>query len=621
MVNFGLLVQPAVARAQAGAVCDMSAQIVSKTAVEAGGQTYFIARLTDGSMVYLNTAYRPVSNAATVREISAIDEVAGISEKAQTGHATTLASGWQQQIANAQSALASHLGLTGLDFATKVLGMAAATAVDAFMTGGASLPADLPMDAKDAATDLLTPQTLSSLLIYDDATQAEQDYRQMTALQAAGVTTFAQADQFLTDMAQAQVDETRMFALMSQVDGLNDSGWQVVLNTLTRFTQAFAGRLIEKPASAQTVAQVGKYVLTANGALNLESELTQIAKSVPAIAAYLQAGRQMSSQVAVMLPDSPSYLLSMPAKYTLSLASPGAGCASAPASAVMPVPDVTAVSPDPVAGANRDQWLTLHGANFAADDTVTLIDLGEAYPIPPGRTRYVSSSELQVYVDVTTAPGEWAVRVVNAGGEMSNEEPFDVVAPLASTQVAVVSISPNPVVGANGDQSVALVGSGFQQGARVTLTSLGQTFPVPQSRTQYVNSSEIDVSVDVTTQAASWTVQVTNPDGTTSNVYSFKVVAPASSTGPAISYVSPDPVTGSDSDQWVSIYGSGFAQGASVTLASLGETFPIPSSATQYDGSGEIQVYIDVTTQAASWTAVVTNPDGQSSNVAGFSVQ
>jgi hypothetical protein len=57
----------------------------------------------------------------------------------------------------------------------------------------------------------------------------------------------------------------------------------------------------------------------------------------------------------------------------------------------------------------------------------------------------------------------------------------------------------------------------------VTLTSLGQTFPIPASRTTFVNSSQIQISANVTTTAASWTAQVTNPSLQASNVFTFTV--------------------------------------------------------------------------------------------------
>ena len=206
----------------------------------------------------------------------------------------------------------------------------------------------------------------------------------------------------------------------------------------------------------------------------------------------------------------------------------------------------------------------------------------------------------------------------------SNPAEFTYTGGSASTAQSAPEISginPNPVQGTNSDQLVTIEGSGFAQGAEVTLVTLGQAYQIPSSQIVSVTSSAIEMSIDVTTQAAPWTAQVTNPDGQTSNVVSFEVTAPAVQSSPEISGINPNPVQGTNSDQLVTIDGSGFAQGAEVTLVTLGQAYQIPSSQIVSVTPSAIEMSIDVTTQAAPWTAQVTNPDGQTSNVASFEVQ
>jgi hypothetical protein len=94
---------------------------------------------------------------------------------------------------------------------------------------------------------------------------------------------------------------------------------------------------------------------------------------------------------------------------------------------------------------------------------------------------------------------------------------------VAAAPPLITGVSPNPVPGSNSQQTISISGSSFVFGASVTLTSLGVTYPIPASRTTFVSSSEIQIFVDVGTEAASWTVQVINPNEQASNVFTFTV--------------------------------------------------------------------------------------------------
>ncbi|MFX8605090.1 hypothetical protein ABTM12_19765, partial [Acinetobacter baumannii] len=71
----------------------------------------------------------------------------------------------------------------------------------------------------------------------------------------------------------------------------------------------------------------------------------------------------------------------------------------------------------------------------------------------------------------------------------------------------------------------------------------------------------------------SWSVEVINPDGQSTGQFNFQVQAPAAA--PTINSVSPNPVTGSNSQQPFTISGANFVSGANVTLRDLtaGQTF------------------------------------------------
>ncbi len=96
------------------------------------------------------------------------------------------------------------------------------------------------------------------------------------------------------------------------------------------------------------------------------------------------------------------------------------------------------------------------------------------------------------------------------------------------------------------------------------------------------------------------------------------------SAAPQITGVSPNPVPGSNSLQWVTVNGSGFDNGAQVrwtaSSPSPASSGTVSSGHTQWVSAGEIRVDVDVTTAASPWTFQVVNPDQPSSNTFDFSV-
>ena len=132
----------------------------------------------------------------------------------------------------------------------------------------------------------------------------------------------------------------------------------------------------------------------------------------------------------------------------------------------------------------------------------------------------VSTNSVACPTLVNGATYLWAVGASNSAG---NSATSAVVYFTVKVAPAISGVSPNPVPKLNGYQTITISGSAFISGASVTLTSLGQSFPIPASRTTFVNTGDIQISVNVTTTVASWTAQVTNPGGLSSNVFTFPV--------------------------------------------------------------------------------------------------
>jgi parallel beta-helix repeat protein len=92
---------------------------------------------------------------------------------------------------------------------------------------------------------------------------------------------------------------------------------------------------------------------------------------------------------------------------------------------------------------------------------------------------------------------------------------------------AITSIEPNSIIGSNSDQLITVTGSGFVEGAFVILDDLEDEqvpFENPE-KTTFVSSTELTRQATFTENAATWSAQVENPDGSQSNTFQFMVEA------------------------------------------------------------------------------------------------
>src|SRR6185369_3580000 len=247
-------------------------------------------------------------------------------------------------------------------------------------------------------------------------------------------------------------------------------------------------------------------------------------------------------------------------------------------------PDISSVSPNPVPGSNSSQTLTLFGSNFVSGATVTLQDLTNGGAYSKSAT-FVSSGQLSISANFTNNTANWSAQVVNPGGAFSNVFTFQVQATSAAVP-NISSVSPNPVPGSNSSQTLTLFGSNFVSGATVTLQDLtnGGTY---SKSTTFISSSQLSISANFTNNTANWSAQVVNPGGTSSNVFTFQVQA--TSVTPNIGSVSPNPVPGSNSSQTLTLFGSNFVSGATVTLQDLtnGGTY---SKSTTFISSSQLSI-------------------------------
>ena len=182
---------------------------------------------------------------------------------------------------------------------------------------------------------------------------------------------------------------------------------------------------------------------------------------------------------------------------------------------------------------------------------------------------------------------------------------------------AILSLSPNPMPGSSSNQTLTITGSGFQAGSGLTvvLGCTGATVGTIAS----VGSTQIQVPVNVGTTARACTVQVLNPNAHASNTVSLQVVAPTAA-APSITSLSPNLMTGSSSNQTLTINGSGFQSGLKVLLSYTGSATTLQGSQIASVSASQIQLPVNVGTTARTWSVQVVNSSGQASSAASLQV-
>ena len=194
----------------------------------------------------------------------------------------------------------------------------------------------------------------------------------------------------------------------------------------------------------------------------------------------------------------------------------------------------------------------------------------------------------QVPANAILTAGSINVTVSNPDGAVSNALPFVI----ESDSPTISRLNPNSVIAGSGEVSIAVIGGGFVRGSSVTANGNGLS-------TTFNSSTSLDavIPADLTLNIRNLVIKVVNPGNKESNELGLAVTAPT----PAITSINPASVNaGSTVDVAITIAGSGFLQGSSVTFNGSGiETSfgsatslsaVIPASALVNSGNAAIQV-------------------------------
>ena len=285
-----------------------------------------------------------------------------------------------------------------------------------------------------------------------------------------------------------------------------------------------------------------------------------------------------------------------------------------------PSPALSSLTPNVLVGSDQDQVIKALGSNIRPNASAALYVNGSRYVLSGAQVQVVSSTEVRLLVRTGKTAANWEVEVLNADGTSSNRLGFRVVAPPVAQPPEISSVAPNPVVGSDRDQVVWLYGLRVQNGARVALYTNGNRYVLSGTQVQWYSATQLRLLVTTGRAASTWQAEVINPDGRTSNRYSFRVVAPPP-VRPALYSVSPNPVPAIRGEQIITLSGADFEPGAALIFRVNGNTYRVSGNPVSVDNAGRIRVRVTLGTTPAWWSVSVQNPSGLESGQAWFQVR
>jgi hypothetical protein len=307
---------------------------------------------------------------------------------------------------------------------------------------------------------------------------------------------------------------------------------------------------------------------------------------------------------------------------------------SAPSIVAQPTPQATQASatvssvlPATLPPSASMQTLVVEGTNFQPGLTVIFSQAGASTAhASPHSTQSITGTDVQnltstsfnVNVMVSGA-GSYVLQVVNPSASPS--APSTVIAdPSLSSNPTIAGLSPRSPAPGTAPTPVYVVGTNFVAGLSVQLTFPdGSTTTLGGTAITFGSSTIIQMRPSLS-QSGTYSLRVVNPSGASSDAFSFEVSTPTPPT-PAVTGVSPLPLTAGTPIQHIYISGSGFQAGLSVAL-----TRPDGSATTVANGDVSfgtstafaINVVLPV---AGSYSVVVTDPSGLSSTPFAFTIQ
>ncbi len=307
---------------------------------------------------------------------------------------------------------------------------------------------------------------------------------------------------------------------------------------------------------------------------------------------------------------------------------------------VVAAPTISSVVPNSYPASGSNQTMAINGSNFQSGDTLTFIPPeGGTIGSTAAKLTFVSSTQLSYQFNNSNDVGTWSVRVNSPDGtQHSSYVNFTVVAntptPTPTTVVAAPTISsvvPNSYPASGSNQTMAINGSNFQSGDTLTfIPPEGGTIGSTAAKLTFVSSTQLSYQFNNSNDVGTWSVRVNSPDGTQHSSYvNFTVVAntptPTPTTvvaAPTISSVVPNSYPASGSNQTMTINGSNFQSGDTLTfIPPEGGTIGSTAAKLTFVSSTQLSYQFNNSNDVGTWSVRVNSPDGtQHSSYVNFTV-
>jgi hypothetical protein len=258
---------------------------------------------------------------------------------------------------------------------------------------------------------------------------------------------------------------------------------------------------------------------------------------------------------------------------------------------------------------------TISGLNLQPGLTVVLLDPNRSPRVFTGLTTTMTSIRLTATFD---APGYWRVVATNPDGHVSGPDGgFSVRSATVTPTPTVTDVTPaSPAISAN-PQLLTISGTGFLPGATVdvapsSVVSAPATL-ISGDAVKNLTSTSLQVLAPLYIPGT-WTIIVTNPDGK-----SGQTTLRLAGTAPApVATAVPQAPFALNGAVPFSVIGTGFSPGATAILTDpAGQTTTL---AAILWSPGTVQLYMSFL-ETGTWSLVVKNIDGQTSNAVTFVVQ
>jgi RHS repeat-associated protein len=318
------------------------------------------------------------------------------------------------------------------------------------------------------------------------------------------------------------------------------------------------------------------------------------------------------------LTNGQSYYYIVSAVNSVGQGAPSNGVTATPVAPVQ-APSISGLSPSSYAASNSNQTMTINGSNFQSGATVTFHDpQGNSYVRTP---TFVSSSQLSHAFNNDSDVGTWTVFVTNPNAQTSNTLSFTV------TTSATLPGAPTDLSAFAGNGQVGLGWNAPSSNGGAAITNYRVFRGTNSSNTLIVTSggcANLGVALGCTDtgltngQSYYYIVSAVNSvgQGAPSNGVTATPVAPVQA--PSISGLSPSSYAASNSNQTMTINGSNFQSGATVTFHDPQGNSYVRTPA--FVSSSQLSHAFNNDSDVGTWTVFVTNPNAQTSNTLSFTV-